>query len=80
MATDYTSFEALFTPELMDAVEMQLYDYMLEHVSGGKDTLRLIRRVQLGRNHIDSKYVSVDISGKRMSGEMCTSLGNGGGR
>lgn len=77
MATDYTSFEALFTPELMDAVEMQLYDYMLQHVHNGRDTLRLIRRVQLGRNHIDSKFVSVDISGKRMSGEMCTSLGNG---
>lgn len=77
MATDYTSFEALFTPELMDAVEMQLYEHMLYHVQGGKDVLRLIRRVQLGINRCDFKYVSVTIPGKRMSGEMCTSLGNG---
>ncbi len=77
MATDYTSFEALFTPELMDAVEMQLYEYMLAHTQGGPEVLRLIRKVQLGINHCDFKYVTVKIPGKRMSGEMCTSLGNG---
>lgn len=77
MATDYTSFEALFTPALMDAVEMQLYDYMLRHVEGGAEICKLIRRVQLGTNHCDFKYVTVKVPGKRMSGEMCTSLGNG---
>lgn len=77
MATDYTSFEALFTPELMDAVEMQLYEYMLEFTLGGKDILDMIRRVQLGTNTCDFKYVTVKVPGKRMSGEMCTSLGNG---
>lgn len=77
MATDYTSFEALFTPELMDAVEMQLYEYMLEHVLDGSSVLRMVRSVQLGINTCDFKYVTVKIPGKRMSGEMCTSLGNG---
>ncbi len=36
VATDYTSFEALFTPELMAACEMRLYEYMLPHVEGGR--------------------------------------------
>jgi len=77
VATDYTAFEALFVPQIMEACEMQLYEYMLQYVDGGRDTIDLIRRVQLGTNTCHGKYLSVKVRGKRMSGEMCTSLGNG---
>lgn len=77
MATDYTAFESLFVPEIMEVVEYQMYEYMLQHVEGGREVLRLIKDVQLGINQIDFKFLSLKLPGKRMSGEMCTSLGNG---
>lgn len=42
--TDYTSFEALFTKEIMLAVEMQLYEYMTSEIEGGKEWYNVIRR------------------------------------
>lgn len=77
VATDYTAFESLFSPLFMDACEMQLYEYMLQYVEGGAATIDLIRRVQLGTNTCHGKYLTIKVRGKRMSGEMCTSLGNG---
>jgi len=77
VATDYTSFEALFTKDLQDACEMQLYSYMLQHVSGGSQAVRLIYDTQTGINRCKFKYLDVSVPAKRMSGEMCTSLGNG---
>lgn len=77
MATDYTAFESLFIPEIMEVVEYQMYDYMLSNVEGGKYILKMIKDVQLGVNVIDFKFLSLKLPGKRMSGEMCTSLGNG---
>lgn len=77
VATDYTSFESLFTSEFMECCEMQLYEYMLEDLEGGHDIIDLIREVQLGTNSCHNKYLSIRVPGKRMSGEMNTSLGNG---
>jgi len=76
-ATDYTSFEALFSPELMRAVEFQLYTYLWRNVELGHDMAAVIASV-LGRvQQIRGRNLRVAVPGCRMSGEMCTSLGNG---
>jgi hypothetical protein len=73
--TDFSSFEAHFTPYLMEAVEFQLYDYMLQQFPADA---KFIRRVLAGHNKGRTKDgVNFDVRGRRMSGEMCTSLGNG---
>ncbi len=77
VATDYTSFEALFTAEIQEACEMQLYHYMLHLTEGGRNVYDLMERVQMGKNVCEFKYLTVKVRAKRMSGEMCTSLGNG---
>lgn len=77
VATDYTSFEALFSPELMDAVEFQIYEYMTQYLPEGKEFMKIVRATQGGRNICLFKEYKTEVSGRRMSGEMCTSLGNG---
>lgn len=73
-ATDYSCFENLH-PEVMEAVEIQLYDHMLQKFP---KYARLIRETLLGENAAKMKCgVSFKMHGRRMSGEMCTSLGNG---
>lgn len=75
MVTDYTSFEASFTPEVMDACECQLYNYML---SKFPEDAKLIVDTIKGQNHGSMHCgVSYKLKGRRMSGDMCTSLGNG---
>lgn len=76
MASDYTAFEALFTPELMRSCEFQLYSYMVKNLEGGADWLGHVKRAMLGRNVCSFKTFDVAVDGTRMSGEMCTSLGN----
>jgi hypothetical protein len=76
VVTDYTSFEANFTPELMQAVEFELYRYMLSKVHDGKKILKVMRSVLLRKNISKNKFFSASVNGKRMSGEMTTSLGN----
>ena len=77
VATDYSSFEAHFTAEVMDACEFVLYEYMLQNANGGPDVLKLMREVLTGENIIVNKFVRARCTAKRMSGEMNTSLGNG---
>lgn len=71
--TDFTAFESHFTPEVMWALEFQLYkhfmpegdfDYLVK-IIGGRNKMKL-------RN----KY-KAECDGRRMSGEMSTSLANG---
>lgn len=76
-ATDYTSFEALITPLLMEAVEFQLYEYMTSKLPDSSEFMRLIKQVLGGDNTIEYRDFLVILKGVRMSGEMCTSLGNG---
>jgi hypothetical protein len=76
LATDYTAFESLFTPELMHACELELYRYMTSEMQGGETWYRIIERVLTGRNVCRYKDFTVEVDGTRMSGEMCTSLGN----
>jgi len=76
-ASDFTSFEALFTREIMEAVEFELYEYMTKCLAVGQDFMSLVREVLGGVNNIHNKNISLDVEATRMSGEMCTSLGNG---
>lgn len=76
-ATDYTSFEAHFTPEVMKRVEFQLYDYMTQYLDGHESFMQLLDVVLAGTNHMIFKEFEAIIQGTRMSGETNTSLGNG---
>lgn len=77
MCTDYTSFEAHFTQELMTSVEFVMYKYMTQRLPGNVDFSWILDNVLAGRNHCIFKGFNVDVDATRMSGEMCTSLGNG---
>lgn len=72
--TDYTSFEGSFSPEIVNACEMQLYEHML---GAFPEDLLIIRDALTGVNQCDFRDYSVKVEGTRMSGDMCTSLGNG---
>jgi hypothetical protein len=76
-ATDYTSFESLFTKKLMMKCEIQLYKYMTKRLPEGERWLHLVTRTMTGRNICVSKMFKMAIDATRMSGEMSTSLGNG---
>lgn len=75
-ASDYTAFESLFTTEMMEACEEELYTHMLKDVENFSHFLELWGAVK-GRNKCDFKHFVTEIDGTRMSGEMNTSLGNG---
>lgn len=77
IATDYSTFEAMFIKELMEACEFELYDYMLSRVPGSREVLEDLRAAMLGENVCEYKLMTVLLEATRMSGEMCTSLGNG---
>jgi hypothetical protein len=76
-ASDYTAFESLFVAKLMHAVEFELYEYMTQYVPGGPEWFALIREVLGGENWCKYRDFWVSLTATRMSGEMCTSLGNG---
>jgi len=77
VTTDYTSFESLFTAEFMDACEFELYDYMTSELPDGPTFMNLVRDVLAGKNRCHWRDFIVEVLATRMSGEMCTSLGNG---
>lgn len=72
--TDYSHFESHFTPEYMSLCEFQLYKYMMRNY---KREMDVITRVMAGENVCNFREFVLSVSGVRMSGEMCTSLGNG---
>ncbi len=76
IGTDYTSFEALFTKLLMENCEMKLYKYMSQNLPD-TEWYDIVEEVLLGKNFCKFKYFNVLLKATRMSGEMCTSLGNG---
>lgn len=72
--TDFTAYESHFTPALMDACECELYRHCLR---GYKDRTKLCD-VLMGENRMRTRTgIKAVIQGRRMSGDMCTSLGNG---
>jgi hypothetical protein len=76
-ATDYSSFESSFTAEAMNAMEMKLYRHMSALVKGGDVWYDTIHRVLTGPQQMVFRNVTVTTQATRMSGDMCTSLGNG---
>jgi len=77
VATDYSSFEAWFTPEIMRAIEFQLYAHMARKLTAGPFLLGCIEKALAGRNVCFGRGFRYAVDGVRMSGDMCTSLGNG---
>lgn len=75
-ASDYTSFEAHFTPEVMYSIEFEYYAYMTSSI-GNNIFVTIILVYLAGNNKVQFKAFLVRIYGIRQSGEMCTSLGNG---
>ena len=74
-ATDFTAFESHMTPTVMAAIECRVYMYMLKKWPTLAST---ICTTLMGKNKCRTRTgVSADIWGRRMSGDMCTSLGNG---
>lgn len=77
LATDYSSFEALFKSEVMRVCEFVLYDYLCKDLPTGKEIVRTLYNVLTGENRCSFKGFMVRVVARRMSGEMNTSLGNG---
>jgi hypothetical protein len=74
--TDYTSFEKHFTAEVMHSIEFVLYDYMLPCMTPSEK--QCLFKTLAGFNHLKSRLgFKAVVKARRMSGEMCTSLGNG---
>jgi hypothetical protein len=76
VATDYTAFESQFVEQLVRVCEFQLYEYMTQHVPGGKQFMELLE-VLVVEQEVMFTELSMLIPTCRMSGEMNTSLGNG---
>lgn len=73
--SDYSNFEASFQPKILQACELKLYSYML---SSFPVLSRIICKTIAGVNHGRTRAgVAFTLKGRRMSGDMCTSLGNG---
>lgn len=78
VSTDYTSFESLFTREVMEAVEFVLYEHMVSRLPCGREFMSIVSSVIGGTNTcVFDGGVRVTVPATRMSGDMCTSLGNG---
>lgn len=77
LSTDYTSFESSFVREVLEACEFELYDHMTSNLPGGKEWMRIVRETLAGKNRCRFNWCHVEVDATRMSGEMCTSLGNG---
>lgn len=75
--TDYSSFEAHFTAEMMSIAEFQLYRHCTTDLPEGEDFMNLCNEAFTKSNNLHNKFFHMIIEATRMSGEMNTSLGNG---
>lgn len=75
--TDYTSYESLFTTDLMEVCEFELYRFMLQHHTDQLTKLQMLFTIIGGINVVENVFFTFVVLAKRMSGEMNTSLGNG---
>lgn len=76
-ATDYSSFESLFTPRLMRSCEKILYRHMTENLPDHAEFMEALRFLDQEYYDLRCGPLGAHLRGTRMSGEMCTSLGNG---
>jgi hypothetical protein len=73
--TDFTAFECHFEADIMDAVECELYRWCLSEYPADS---KLICDTLMGVNNMSTRTgVKASVKARRMSGDMCTSLGNG---
>lgn len=72
---DFTAFESHFTPEFLRHVECEVYrQYLINYPKLAQHITDTIS----GPNRLHTKAgVNITLQGRRMSGDMCTSLGNG---
>jgi hypothetical protein len=75
MVSDFSSFEAHFSTDIMKCCQFVLIDHMIGH--SRPDIATLYKQVLGGTNKLHGKVFNANLVGKRMSGEMDTSLANG---
>jgi hypothetical protein len=74
-STDFTAFESHFTRPVMEVLELQLYRHCL---SWCPEYAHFICDTLSGPNNMSTHTgVKATVQARRMSGDMCTSLGNG---
>lgn len=61
----------------MEAVEFRLYTHMVQYLVEAQEFARHMDEVLAGENECTFKWFILRVLATRMSGEMCTSLGNG---
>jgi hypothetical protein len=75
-ATDYSSFEKHFTKLVMVNIEFVVYRHFLKKVLS-KDNIEFLFNILSGPNKLRTRAGhKATVMARRMSGEMCTSLGN----
>lgn len=78
-ATDHSSFEGHISPEIMRVCELAFYSFMSRLLPRvyRVDLMREIYEALSGLNICSFPGFVASVIGSRMSGDMCTSLGNG---
>lgn len=72
---DYKAFESHFLPKIMKALEIRLYNHCLRSYP---ELRAVIERTLTGKNRLHTDCgINPTLTGRRMSGDMCTSIGNG---
>lgn len=80
LGTDHTSFEAHMTIEIMNICEKQLYTYMVRNLPEATEFNNLCNLGIFNKQKCvmrNANGVTISQTEARMSGDMCTSLGNG---
>ena len=72
--TDYTAFESHMVKEIMELIECKIYAYLLQNFPG---VAKEYENCLTGMNCISLNGNKLKVRGRRMSGDMVTSLGNG---
>lgn len=79
--SDYSSFELHAHARMQKAIELPMYEYMLREISGFvpecREFLQTHRKVATCTQVLENKHCAFKLRACRMSGETCTSLGNG---
>lgn len=76
-ATDFSNFESSISSGLMKIVEHQVYQYMTKLHQGSLMRMKLMELCHAGVKFSYSGETCIAYEGKRSSGEMTTSVGNG---
>jgi hypothetical protein len=76
MATYFSAFEGSFGPEIVKACELQLYSYLAQNLPHKVELMRWLSLALTGEQSCSMRECTAH-GRARMSGDMCTSLGNG---